>query len=830
MLATPSPDLPLIAARPPRLSEMADAIAAIEQSGIYSNGGPVVRRFESAITERLYRGQGDCLAVPSATIGLMLAIRHARRHHSGDLALMPSFTFAATAHAALWAGLTPVLVDGNPEDWAACAEAEAEALRLYGERIAVIVPYDTFGTGIDLAHYARLSEVSGAAVVVDAAASLGNLQPDGLGFGGGARFATVFSMHATKPFSTAEGGLIYSADRDQIAEMRAMSNYGFGDARSALQPGMNAKLPEILGLLALARLDQIDDIAQHRIALAERYRDRLADLATMQTIHAARAIPQFMAIVLPETLAGERQRIMADLAGQGVGSGHYFSPHLAQQPYFQQSCIAMPTPVADSIGARILSLPISDAMTLADVDRVTAALHMACARRLLPARPKAPDTHDTLLIGGGPAGIAMLISASKQGSLAAMAPGLVVAERSARLGGGALDSYAITSDSTAETFLSAARDNPHPEIAALVDHPAGREIARHAGQLGVPLARTGAFLDGLGQRVGQVIDDHGGTVLMQHEAIESRQTASGLWQTSLRDVVHGTQTLVLSRHIVLATGGYQSADDVAAAMVGASPLGQRCGDRLLPSDRFLRLGGIDRLRERLAHVPAPRIAIVGASTSALASAALLLKSDLALGAGAVTLLHRQPLRPFYPSAEAALADGFTDFTEDDICPVSGFVYRLAGFRLEARALVLRMLGIGGRAPDPRLALLHLEDTCDDRAAEILDTADVVIGALGYRPHALPLFAADGSRIALAADAPGRPRLTDQRCRVIDAAGQPLPGAYGIGLAAGFVPEGELGGERSFRGKANGLWLWQNDVGQIIVNQIVGGAQASKAAA
>ncbi|WP_227698634.1 hypothetical protein [Sphingomonas hengshuiensis] len=203
----------------------------------------------------------------------------------------------------------------------------------------------------------------------------------------------------------------------------------------------------------------------------------------------------------------------------------------------------------------------------------------------------------------------------------------------------------------------------------------------------------------------------------------------------------------------------------------------------------------------------------------MAAAALLLKSDIPLGAAALTLLHRAPLRPFYPSAEAAYADGFTDFGPDDICPLSGFVYRLAAFRLEARELVLRMLGIGGRAPDPRFRLHRLGG--DDAAAgAILDAADIVIGALGYRPHALPLFGVDGEVIALAAHAPGRPRLVDQQCRVIDAAGQPLPGAYGIGLAAGFVPEGRLGGERSFKGKANGLWLWQNDVGQCIVEQLL----------
>ncbi|WP_204316194.1 DegT/DnrJ/EryC1/StrS family aminotransferase, partial [Serratia marcescens] len=82
------------------------------------------------------------------------------------------------------------------------------ALARHAGEVAVLLPYDTFGTCIDLARYARLSEQHDIGVVVDAAASLGSLDAAGRGFGTGARFASVFSMHATKTFATAEGGLI----------------------------------------------------------------------------------------------------------------------------------------------------------------------------------------------------------------------------------------------------------------------------------------------------------------------------------------------------------------------------------------------------------------------------------------------------------------------------------------------------------------------------------------------------------------------------------------------------------------------------------------------
>ena len=92
-------DLPLIKPEPPKLSRMLAGLEAIEASGTYSNNGPVVRRFEQAATEQLFGGRGGCLAASTATLGLMIALRHAtmRQAPGRQLVLMPAFTFAATA-------------------------------------------------------------------------------------------------------------------------------------------------------------------------------------------------------------------------------------------------------------------------------------------------------------------------------------------------------------------------------------------------------------------------------------------------------------------------------------------------------------------------------------------------------------------------------------------------------------------------------------------------------------------------------------------------------------------------------------------------------------
>lgn len=820
-------ELPLIDPRPPRLSEMTEALRRVEASGVFSNNGPEVRAFEAEATARLYGGQGASLAVANATLGLMIALKDAAP--DGGYAIMPALTFAATAQAALWAGLTPLIVDIDPDDWSAAEAAEAEALAAYPGQVGALLPYATFGNAIDLDRYGNLAKHHDVGVVIDAASSLGTLDAQGQGFGASAPFAVVGSMHATKTFAVAEGGLVHSADKDLIARLRAMANFGFEAGRSATMPGLNAKLCEVLAVAARAKLADLDEVAQGRAAVEAAYREALTDFQ-LQHVHGRRRAMQFMPVLVPAHLADGRDAIAAALTEQGVGSGRYFSPHLGEQPYVRRQSIVRPTPIADALAARMLSLPITDTMTPADAHRAADTLRRACAgadrRPFATARSSTPAVASVAIVGGGPAGTALLTAAAKHGRLAELARGLLLIERDDHVGGGRLGNYAITSDSTAETFLSAVRGNAHPELAALAEHPAGRAVAAHRGGLGVPLARVGLLLRETGERLAALARANGATVLTGTEALGATRGQDGVWTLRLRRA-DGAITERRARAVVIATGGRQPADRLATQIVAGERLADLAAGRLIQSDEVLAAGGYAAIAALLARTRSPRIAVVGGSTSALTTIALLLKSQpsLPLGAGAITLMHRRPLRPFYPSAEAARAEGFTDWGPDDVCPVSGFVYRLAGFRLEARELVLRMLGVDGRTPDPRVALHRLREN-DGTARAILRDADLVVAALGYRPVALPLTEAGGDPIVLAADhdAP----MVDRHCRVVGANGTAIPALYGIGLAAGFVPWGRLGGEASFAGQANGLWLWQNDVGMMIVDQLLGEARRAAA--
>ena len=427
----------------------------------------------------------------------------------------------------------------------------------------------------------------------------------------------------------------------------------------------------------------------------------------------------------------------------------------------------------------------------------------------------------TVIVGGGPAGLAPLVSASRDGRLdKLLAGGLAIVESTDAIGAGRLGGYAINSDSTAETFLTAVTGHADKRLERLLSTQLCRDLAIE-GRGAVPLAQAAALMHEIGVVLADATLDAGGGVLTRHEAVQARQGRDGTWTVTLRQIDSGLQYDITADALLLATGGEQSIDRLRGEAVAGLPLWPTYERTLFLSDDALQPAGLALIRQRLARSPHPRVAIAGGSTSALAAAGLMLRAcpEATRAPGSITILHRRPLRVFYASAEAARADGYTDFGPDDICPLSGFVYRLAGLRLDSRDLLMGILGVGGRPLERRVVLHRLDHSTSTDSHNVLASADVVIAALGYRPRALTLCDAGGDEILLRGRL-GKEPLVDGQCRICDGQGRPIANLFGIGLAAGFRPQGPLGGEPSFVGQANGLWLWQTAVGSMIVDALM----------
>lgn len=426
-----------------------------------------------------------------------------------------------------------------------------------------------------------------------------------------------------------------------------------------------------------------------------------------------------------------------------------------------------------------------------------------------------------VVVGGGPAGAGLLLAARGAGLLdALLALPIRIVERGDAVGAGQLGGYAIRSDSHAESFSRAVETTAEPPLSLAFSTPAGQEVARRRGGP-LELSAASAFLAGACEELRGALAASGrDPFLTGFEALSARRTAADGWRVRCRGGAGGEIELE-APSLVLATGAHQPSERLLREAVAGAPLLPRFAGKVVQSSTLLSYAGAAQAIGRLAASASPKVAIVGGSHSAVACARLLLDTapDLGFGEGGVTVLHRSPLRLTYASPAAALAEGYAEFGPRDVCVHTGRVFPLAGFRSDARDLLRRAWGLGGCGPEPRLRLHRLRQGTDPEAARILEEADLIVAALGYRPRALPLFGADGRRIALHAEtAPAAP-LVDGRSRVLAADGAPVGGVFGIGLAAGYPLRGTHG-EESFGGQANGLSLWHGEVGAAIVRDLL----------
>lgn len=363
----------------PHLVELDSYRTALEQmqaSRLYSNFGPLNTEFESRLVRELFAGQGAATTVTNATLGLMLAINVCRRR-GASLAIMPSFTFAATPLAAQWCGLKPYFLDVAPDTWCLAPREVERVVEELGDRVAVVVACATFGAAIDLEPYQSLIR-RGIPVIVDAAPGLGvrsNGQPWGLGFEG----PIVYSLHATKTFAVGEGGVVYSSSAPLIASIREASSYGFHGSRESVQLGLNAKMSEFAAAVALATLTEFPAKAARRAQLVETYmsylNERRWSTRGWATQNAGDPLPrQFFPILAPP--ACRNSLLIEAAARSGVQVQCYFSPTCHQQAQFA-ACPHGSLVFSEALSQRILSLPLWEEMQPAHIATVLDVLEAA---------------------------------------------------------------------------------------------------------------------------------------------------------------------------------------------------------------------------------------------------------------------------------------------------------------------------------------------------------------------------------------------------------------------------------------------------------------------
>jgi dTDP-4-amino-4,6-dideoxygalactose transaminase len=352
----------------PPLEALEPGLRAAFASGMVTKG-PALQEYERRLAEHL--GVRHAVAVSSCTAGLMLLFDGFR----GGEAIMPSFTFMATATAAVWAGLAPVFCDIDPETWTLDPERVEEAL---SERTRLIVPVHVFGAPADQEAFEAIGRRRGVAVVYDAAHGFGALH-DGHPVGG-AGLAQVFSTSPTKLLITGEGGVVATGDGELAARLRTGREYGNAGDYDPAFAGFNARLPEAGALLGTASLDLLEGEAGRRNDLAAVYRRVLGDAAgiSFQRIRPGdrSSYKDFSIRIRAADFGLHRDVVARALGAEGVATRAYYVPPVHRMRAFADVGRAYEErlPQTDGLCDEVLSLPLYGAMDEGQVERVAACI------------------------------------------------------------------------------------------------------------------------------------------------------------------------------------------------------------------------------------------------------------------------------------------------------------------------------------------------------------------------------------------------------------------------------------------------------------------------
>jgi len=333
----------------------------IDDAGWYSNFGPLISELEGRLAER-FPPQTQVLTVSNATQALALALQ-AMDLPPGGQVILPAWTFVATAHAVIQAGLKPWFVDVDPQTWMLHPEAVTD----HAHEAAAVIPVCAFGDLPDLAAWQAFREATGVPVLIDAAAAFDTLS--------NARLPAVVSLHATKVVGLGEGGFLATEDPVLAARVRQLTTFGFKGSRESLITATNAKLSEYTAAVGLAALDgwPTDRLrwlraAQHlRIALIGR-----PDVA-FQEGWGADWVTSVCTVRLPP---GSAAGVAQSLARDGVDTRPWWGGGCHASRAFAE-CRREPLPVTEALAASTLGLPFSIDLDAHEIARVAAALDRA---------------------------------------------------------------------------------------------------------------------------------------------------------------------------------------------------------------------------------------------------------------------------------------------------------------------------------------------------------------------------------------------------------------------------------------------------------------------
>lgn len=358
---------PITVARPalPPLKEFCQGLEGIWERAWLTNDGPLVQQFREKVLRYLQADYGSLFV--NGTLALQIALQ--ALGVTGDVITTP-YTFVATTHALFWNKLRPVFVDIEPRHYSIDPDRIEAAITPWTSAILAVHVY---GQPCDLEALERIARKHGLKLLYDAAHAFG-VEVDGKPIGSFGD-VSMFSFHATKVFHSVEGGFLTFRDAALQSRLDYLKNFGFENETEVVMPGTNAKMSELHALMGTLLLERMGEMIENRRKLTEYYFARLGSIPGIRLPLAAREGVHYnyayLSIEVDHKAFGMgRDDLYEHLRAYNVIARRYFYPIITDFPCYRSMFGGVQLPVARSVAARILTLPLYSDLRIEDVERI----------------------------------------------------------------------------------------------------------------------------------------------------------------------------------------------------------------------------------------------------------------------------------------------------------------------------------------------------------------------------------------------------------------------------------------------------------------------------
>ncbi|HLP04509.1 MAG TPA: DegT/DnrJ/EryC1/StrS family aminotransferase [Paludibacter sp.] len=354
----------------PPLGEFIPYLQEIWNNKWLTNNGPLHQQLEKELAG--YLGVPYISLFSNGTLALISALQ--ALNITGEVITTP-FSFVATTHALWWNKITPVFVDIEPE-YMNIDPARIEAA--ITEKTTAILPVHVYGNPCKVDEIQRIADKHGLKVIYDAAHAFG-VKKDGssiLNYGD----LSVLSFHATKVYSTIEGGAIICHTEEMKHHIDNLKNFGFRGETVVEEPGINAKLNEVQAAYGLLQLKYIDGFIQRRKEITYLYRQLLNDVPGIGFLQDMKGVEHgysYFPILIDEKVYGFSRDFLYDkLKESNVFTRRYFYPLISSFEPYRELASAMPEnlPLATKVAQQVLCLPIYVELAEDDIQLICSML------------------------------------------------------------------------------------------------------------------------------------------------------------------------------------------------------------------------------------------------------------------------------------------------------------------------------------------------------------------------------------------------------------------------------------------------------------------------